>query len=220
MISRWTVLFLSLLAACDSRLDVQVVIPDAAGVPVPIEGMRIALVPWDRDSIMGEVESGMVLPRPHTDSLDRLFQAFRTPYREFLTTTATWHALTARSDAPTDSVAQADSARRAAATRLDLVRRRVQSAIREERARLRPWSELAGARFDTILAAISKPWSAIIDSTGADGWVRLSVPSGRYWVVARAVSAQDPNAEWYWNLPATGDTIRLNHHTGRLRPRY
>ncbi len=220
MISRWTVLFLSLLAACDSRLDVQVVIPDASGVPVPIEGMRITLVPWDRDSIMGEVEASMVLPRPHTDSLDRLFQIFRTPYREFLAASATWQALAARAGTPADSLARADSARRAAATRLDLTRRQVQPAIDAERARVRPWSALAAARFDTALAAISQPWSAIIDSTGAGGWVRLSVPPGRYWVVARAISAQDPNAEWYWNLAATHDTIHLNDHTGRLRPRY
>jgi len=220
VISRWSVLVLSLLAACDTRLDVQVVVPDGAGVPVPVEGMRIALVPWNRDSIRDAVEAGLVLPRPRTDTLDRLFQAFRTPYREFLAATLRWNALAARPDAPTDSLAWADSARRAAADVLDRVRRLVQPAIDEERARVRQWDDIATAKFDTTLAAISQPWSAILDSTRTGGWVRLSVPPGRHWVVARAISAQDPNAEWYWNLPATGDTIRLNIHTGRLRPRY
>lgn len=220
MISRWTVLFLSLLAGCDSHLDVQVVIPDGAGVPVPIEGMRITLVPWDRDSILGEVEAGMVLPRPPTDTLDRLFQVFRAPYREFLAATLRWNTLAARSNAPADSLALADSARRAAAQRLDRVREQVQPAIDEARARVRQWDALATARFNTTLASISRPWSAIIDSTRAGGWVRLTMPPGRHWVVARAISAQDPNAEWYWNLPATDDTIRLTDRTGRLRPRY
>ena len=59
----------------------------------------------------------------------------------------------------------------------------------------------------------------IVDSTRADGRTRIKLKRGVWWVTARAVNVLDPNREWYWNIRVTGDTVRLNPKTGRVRPR-
>ena len=60
----------------------------------------------------------------------------------------------------------------------------------------------------------------IADSTGADGRVTIRLPVGRWWIYARSWDAWDPNSEWYWNVPATGDRLVLDRSNGRRLPRY
>ena len=57
-------------------------------------------------------------------------------------------------------------------------------------------------------------------TTGGDGWARFHLPRGEWWIYGRPWDATDPNAEWYWNLPVTADTLLLSSRTGRQRRRY
>ncbi|HEX5634340.1 MAG TPA: hypothetical protein VFX50_13965, partial [Gemmatimonadales bacterium] len=60
----------------------------------------------------------------------------------------------------------------------------------------------------------------VMDTTDADGGTTLRITRGRWWIYARAWDVLDPNAEWYWNVPVTGDSIVLSPANGRRRPRY
>jgi hypothetical protein len=48
----------------------------------------------------------------------------------------------------------------------------------------------------------------------------LRIGPGRWWIYARAWDVQDPNAEWYWNVPVEGDSVVLTPANARRRPRY
>ena len=60
----------------------------------------------------------------------------------------------------------------------------------------------------------------IPDTTGADGSVTIRLPNGDWWVYARSWVADDPNAEWYWNVPIKSSKVVLDRSTGRRQPRY
>ena len=36
-------------------------------------------------------------------------------------------------------------------------------------------------------------------------WAKLTLVPGRWWIYARSWDANDPNAEWYWNVPVDSD---------------
>ena len=73
------------------------------------------------------------------------------------------------------------------------------------------------------LEGLAAFWCAVL---GTDvqyrepGWVELRLDSRSWWVYARSPDPLDPNAEWYWNLPAAADTLRFDPTTGRHLPRY
>ena len=79
-------------AACGERrrVTVQVLVPDLAGVETPIAGIVVAAIPYDRDSVIAAMESRAASGRPHTQTLDSLFQAFHAPFLAF--SRAAWKA--------------------------------------------------------------------------------------------------------------------------------
>ena len=60
----------------------------------------------------------------------------------------------------------------------------------------------------------------IPDTTGTDGTVTIRLPNGDWWVYARSWDADDPNAEWYWNVPVRSGKIVLDRTTGKRQARY
>ena len=66
-------------AACSRNraVTVQVLVPDLAGLATPIAGVVVAAIPYDRDSLIAAMEGRVSTGRPHTQSLDSLFQAFQ-----------------------------------------------------------------------------------------------------------------------------------------------
>lgn len=196
--SRW--IGLLLLAACETPIAVQVAVPDAANVLTPVPNVRIGLLPYDRDSLYQALvpngDSGT-----HTAAMDTLFQQLGEAYRTMLD-------------------ARDSLARTRAALALDALQQRFDPLLAGHRAARATGESSAVHRFDSVGLALR--WGrVVIDSTGPDGWVSVRrPPGGRWWIVARAINARDPYSEWYWNVPATGDTIRLTPATGRRRPRY
>lgn len=203
---------LALLACGPDQISIQVMIPDDAGVEAPLPGARLVLVPYNRDSILQVLENRAPSPRPNTAELDSLFQAFREPFNAYLTASRRL-----REDSTAETVAAAERARQDLARVRALVSPRADSL----RARIAAWEDTAFAAYDSITASLvrrGKP--AVIDSTRADGWTTVTVPGKNWWITARAINLQDPNTEWYWNVPAAGDTIRLTPQNGRARPRF
>lgn len=235
------------LAACGPRtVDVTIAIPNEHGVETPVPGARFNVLPYDRDSILRDLEARAPTPRPSTVRLDSLFQAFREPFAAYLGRSAAHDRLrqardsvrtrldgilradpayadgydryTALNDSLRTMEPGLDSARR----ELARVRARILPAADSLRRRLAAWEDTAYRAYDSITGALVRRHrhGAVNDSTRATGWARLRLPRGDWWITARAVNVADPNAEWYWNLPADADTILLSERTGKRRPRY
>lgn len=203
---------LALLACGPDQISIQVMIPDDAGVEAPLPGARLVLVPYNRDSILQVLENRAPSPRPSTTELDSLFQAFREPFNAYLTASRRL-----REDSTAGTVAAAERARQELARVRALVSPRADSL----RTRIAAWEDTAFAAYDSITASlVRRQQPAVIDSTRADGWATVTVPGKNWWITARAINLQDPNTEWYWNVPAAGDTIRLSPQNGRARPRF
>jgi hypothetical protein len=108
--------------------------------------------------------------------------------------------------------------------RQNLDRARVIFAERGDtlRARIRHWEDSTYRGYDSITRnlAARRRQDPRTDTTGADGWANFTLPAGDWWIYGRSWDATDPNAEWYWNLPVTDDTMLLSSRTGRQRRRY
>jgi hypothetical protein len=87
---------------------------------------------------------------------------------------------------------------------------------------VRRWEHSTYAGYDTIVRGFARDRlrMGIADTTGATGWASLALNNGRWWIYARSPDPQDPNFQWYWNVPASGDTLRLRPANGRHLPRY
>jgi hypothetical protein len=90
------------------------------------------------------------------------------------------------------------------------------------RAEARRWEASTYAGYDTIVRRLThdRLQEGVADTTDAAGWAVFRLPPATWWLTARAPDPGDPNFEWYWNVPLTGDTVRLSPPTGRHRPRY
>lgn len=226
-------LALLLLAACSNRreIHVEVRIPDPDGVETPIPGVRVAALPYDRDSIIVALEARASEARPHTKALDSLFQAFRAPFVGY--TRLAWldEQLRRRRDAAgsdsaravlDDSVARLAPELERARADLDGARRTLWPGIDSLRSEVRRWEETVYAGYDTLVTGLTRDRmrEGIQDTTDARGGATITVGPGRWWIHARSPDPQDPNAEWYWNAPLRGDTVLLTPATGSRRPRY
>jgi hypothetical protein len=246
--TRGTALALLVVAACGGprQIAVQVLVPDLNGVETPLPGVEVAALPYDRDSVLRALEGRASTGRPHTRELDSLFQAFRQPFLAFAR--GAWQlellhrlrdSLTAhRQKATPDSPGARELERRLVA--LDDSLRRLAPELEHRRAalgaardtlwprivRLQPdvrrWELSTYAGYDTIVRGFVRDRLrlGLADTTNATGWAELQLSAGRWWLYARSPDPQDPNAQWYWNVPASGDTLRLRPATGRHLPRY
>lgn len=205
------------LGACGGdEIVIEAAIPDETGAPAPLAGLRLVFLPYDRDSVIAVLENRAPSARPSGARLDSLLDAFREPFNEYLRVSA---ALTRVTDSATRRTLE-DSVTRAR-ERLNFTRDRLDPAIDTERVRIRAWEDTALRSYDSIGGSLVRQSyrDAIVDSTRADGRVRIVLKGGPWWVTARAIMVSDPNREWYWNLRLTGDTVRLDAKSGRAVPR-
>ncbi len=236
------------VSACGGPRDVavRVLIPGADSALAPAGDLPIVALPYDRDSVLASLEAEAQHPRPRTAELDTLFAQYRAPFaayaaaavrsEAFQDTLATIRAtldtiarsapaygeLYRRFSAMTDSVTAADRASRAASDQLARARQRLGGPIESLRAEVRAWEDSIYSGYDTLVqnlahARMREPTS---DTTAADGWANVHLAPGRWWIYVRSWDALDPNAEWYWNIPVTQDTIVLDPTNGLRRPKY
>ena len=205
------------LGACGGGdVVIEAVIPDETGASTPLAGLRLVLLPYDRDSVITVLENRAPSARPSGARLDSLLDAFRDPFNEYLRVSA---ALARTSDSTVRRALQ-DSVTRARDL-LSATRDRLEPSIDTERVRIRAWEDTALRSYDSIGGSLVRQSyrDAIVDSTRSDGRTRLDLKKGPWWVTARAVMVSDPNREWYWNVKVTGDTVRLDRRSGRAVPR-
>jgi len=245
---RVAALALLLLLGCGGarHVAVQVLVPDLNGVATPLPGIEVAALPYDRDSVLGALEAKAPTGRPHTRELDNLFQAFREPFLAFARTAwdveqagrmrdslvarrrqATpgspgFHEIEGQLHRADDSLRRLtpvlEQRRRTLATARDTLWPRI-VLLQED---VRRWELTTYAGYDTIVRGFARDRLRVgfADTTNATGWARLQLGGGRWWIYARSPDPQDPNAQWYWNVPASADTLRLNSATGRHLSRY
>ena len=234
------------LLACEKgrEVEVRVSIPGADSTETPASGVGVVALPYDRDSVLASLEARATTPRPHTATLDTLFAQFRGPFTSYTAaayqsrrlqdsinvvrsdldstarTDSTYRELTARYQRLSDSLAQVE--RRSDRARVVLNRARSEFVTRSESLRtvVRHWEDSTYQGYDSIVEKLSRDRDQQTDTTNATGWAHFTLPSGRWWIYARAWDTSDPNAEWYWNLPLESDTVLLSSRTGRRRPKY
>jgi hypothetical protein len=236
------------LAACERPRDVavRVSIPGPDTAETPVTGVGIVALPYDRDSVLRQLESRARTPRPPTAPLETLFTGFRGPFTAYSAATFRLSRLrdslaTAKGaldslprDAPaysqtyavfgrlSDSLKSAQE--RAEHARVDLDRARREFVDRSDtlRLRMRQWEDSTYQGYDSIVQGLTRRAGreAVTDTTGADGWAMVKLSPGRWWIYARSWDATDPNAEWYWNVPVNSDTMLLSSRTARRQPRY
>jgi len=220
-------------------------VPDLHGVETPLPGVVVTALPYDRDSVLAAMERRAATPRPHTQALDTLFQAFRAPFLAFAR--VAWRAellrrtrdsLTSRrfeaGGAPAsaellgrlreteDSLRGLEGSLRTARAALAAARESLWPRIERLRGEVQRWELTTFAGYDTVVRSITRDRFVLglSDTTDARAWVRLVLTGGRWWIYARSPDPQDPNAQWYWNVAATGDTLRLTASNARHLPRY
>jgi hypothetical protein len=236
------------LAGCERarEVSVRVSIPGPDSLEAPAAGVAVIALPYDRDSVLASLEARARRPRPHTATLDRMFQRFRGPFtaytnisyaagelrdslarlrtlRDSLPRSAPkYHTLSTRIDRLSDSLSALESRGERARVMLDRARAEFVSRSESLRAAVRQWEDSTYQGYDSIVEHLAKTRGreAATDTTGATGWAHLSLKSGPWWIYARAWDTSDPNAEWYWNLPVQDDTMLLSSRTGQRRPRY
>jgi hypothetical protein len=229
-----SILLLAAIAAgCqkDRNVAVRVSIPGIESLESPAAGVGVVALPYDRDSVLASLEVRARTPRPDTRALDSLFARFRGPFVAY--TGLSYEAGRLRDSldqlrgrgatAPrqlSDSLAALE--RRLGRARENLDRARAEFVRRSDslRAIVRHWQDSTYQGYDSIVERLSRDRDQQTDTTDATGWAHFTLPSGRWWIYARAWDTGDPNAEWYWNLPLESDTVLLSSRTGHRRPKY
>jgi len=247
LVARFLAPMLVALAACTGRdLTIEVAIPGPDSLEAPVPNVGLVALPYDRDSVIRELERATPRPTAITRELDSLFQVFRGPFATYAGVAFRARALErslaatrarldtmSRASAGYDSLYRAFGARSDTLTRLERERGDAQTALRRTR-------NAVGDRIDTLRAAMSR-WEdsayrdyesitkhlttglgrePVADSTGPDGSTTLHLPVGDWWIYARSWDPWDPNGEWYWNVPARRSRIVLDRSSGRRVPRY
>jgi hypothetical protein len=236
------------VVACGRPRDiaVRVSIPGPDSLETPVTGVGLVALPYDRDSVLKSLEASARTPRPHVAALDSLFRQFRAPFTAYSAATfrlgklrdsvaevkaaldslprnAPDYAVSyARFGRLSDTLKVAQAGTESARTALDRARSGFVARSESLRAEVRRWEDSTYRGYDSIVhnLAMKQNREPVTDTTGSDGWAHLRLEPGRWWIYARSWDATDPNAEWYWNLPLTGDTLLLSSRTGRRQPRY
>jgi hypothetical protein len=232
--------------ACERPHDmaVRVSIPGPDSLETPVTGIGLVALPYDRDSVLSRLRAQARIPHPDTTTLDSLYAEFRGPFTGYSSATfrlgklrdslaivqreldslgrdtPRYSVLYARFGRLTDSIAAAEAHTKTARAALDKARSMFVEKSESLRSVVRQWEDSTYRGYDSIVHSLSRGREAVTDTTGADGWAHLRIKPGRWWIYARSWDATDPNSEWYWNVPASGDTLILSSRTGRRQPRY
>jgi len=247
-VSRWCIVLLLVSAACTRQRDVTVIasIPGLSAPGSPAAGFSFVALPYDRDSLVQAFEASARTPKPSTAALDSLFAQYRAPFAAYTSLVAevgmysdSLAALKLRLEglpraSPEYSAAYAhwaglrDTMRaidaQAARARANLNAARPVFVARSEslRADLRHWQDSTYAGYDSAVDSLvrARHMQPVADTTGPSGTAVIRLRGGPWWIYSRSWDPNDPNAEWYWNVLVTSDTVRLDGKTGVNRPRY
>ena len=196
---RWLLCAVLLLAGCDHGTTVVIVsIPDSSGAARPAAEQILIVVPYDRDSVIRQISAPWLARRPDTLPLTRLLDSLQGAFARLAAATPAARAAVDRLQAPDGPLARLRAAQHA-------------------------WQDSAYASYDSLTFLLVKRIARdpFADTTDASGTARVRPSrSGPWWITATTWDANDPFSEWYWNLPLTGDTLRLTAANARHRRRF
>jgi hypothetical protein len=191
---RSLLLILPLVAACRGPSTVVTAsMQRADGTERPAAELVLTVLPYDRDSVVAAL-SATGPSRPDTAELQRLLDSLRSTYR-------------------------AGGGREAMAR----LQTRIAPRLEALRAAQAAWRDQTFRGYDSATYALIRHLARdpFTDTTDAAGVALVTPPkSGRWWVTASLWDPSDPWSEWYWNLPLTGDTVRLTPATAIHRNRF
>jgi hypothetical protein len=116
---------------------------------------------------------------------------------------------------------QVNQQRAAAFAAFDQLQQQTLASADSIRIQRELWADQAFADFNRIVAAKldQAGREELADTTNSQGFARLSVPEGRWWLYSRYTL---PYEELYWNIPLdiTGDSVSvtLNRENAEVRP--
>ncbi len=212
----------------------------------PVARLGLVALSYDRDSVLRSLEAANPRPVALTRPLDSLFALFRAPFAAYAraaynvqTLERGLNRLGQRLDSLPRGSAEYDSLYRGFATGSDSLKRardrrdQAQRTLAVARNRLGPtldslrrlmarWEDSTYREYGSITSRLSSSLGreAIADSTDAWGKATLKLPAGDWWIYAHSWDAWDPNSQWYWNVPVSGNRVVLDRSTGRRIPRY
>lgn len=200
---RWLLCAVLLVAGCHPDTTVVVVsIPDSAGSVRPAARQILVMLPYDRDSVIREISAPWLRSRPDTMPLTRLLDSLQLAFARL--------------------AAAGPSARSAARAAVDRLQD-PDGPLARLRSAQHAWQDSAYATYDSLTFLLVKNLARdpFADTADAGGVARVS-PSrpGPWWVTTTTWDSHDPFSEWYWNLPLTGDTLRLTAANARHRRRF
>jgi hypothetical protein len=192
------------LAACSQPTTVVIVaLPGADGRETPVAEQVMVLLPYDRDSMTAALTAAWPTPRPDTLPFTTLLDSLRGAYARFVA---------------------APPARRDAARRdMEALRTALEPRIALLRTAQRDWQDSAWRTYDSVTFGLIRRLARdpFADTTDAQGMARVTPPRpGPWWATMTAWDQGDPYTEWYWNVPLTGDTVRLTTANALHRRRY
>jgi hypothetical protein len=239
---------IAVTVGCKGTRDVavRVSIPGPDAVETPASGVGVVALPYDRDSVLASLEARAASKRPHTAEMDTLFAHFRGPFIAYTTLayaagklrdslaklqvqldsigpgTPESQRLRARLSNLSDSLASIEIRSKRAQSALSRARSDFVSRSERLSTAIRQWEDSTYRGWDSIVERLAKArgLEPATDTTDATGWAKFTLAPGKWWIYARAWDTSDPNSEWYWNVPADGDTLLLSSRTGQRRPRY
>lgn len=196
-------LAVALLAGCH-RPDTVVILTSRgpAGEESPVAQVPIVILPYDRDSVATAL-AAKGTPRPDTLRLRSLFDTLRT--------------------AAIGTSRGTDRERTAARDRFRALQARLGPQIDSLRRIQQGWRREVFGGYDTLTLALTHrlardPFTDTTDLRGV-AVVRPRM-SGPWWATVSTWDPADPYAEWYWNVPLLGDTIRLTTANATRRTRF
>ena len=247
-VTRWCICLVLLTAACNQprRVTVLASIPGLTPSAGPAAGFAFVALPYNRDSLVAAFEGRAATTRPSTDALDSLFAKYRAPFAAYTALVAeagryadSLSALKQRVDSMPRTGAEYASAYgrwtgiRDTMRLLDAQTARARAALeaarpafvaRSEslRTAIRNWQDSTYHGYDAAVDSLvrARQRVPVADTTDASGAAVIELRGNPWWIYARSWDPADPNAEWYWNVPVTSDTVRLDATTARNRPRY
>jgi hypothetical protein len=236
------------LSACDG--DTELIVRAATDAAVPIVGLEVAALPFDPDQILDSLAAVATTPRPTFPDLEAEMLAYQRPQSDQVDqVTRPWRALRDTAELLADSLNAADRSdpaypaaynrfrqlyqrlalrgaeRDAALRRLNGDHRDLAQRAAAAAESLRTWEyETYSDYADVAAAALLREGRQVTEaSTGPDGEARLTLPPGRWWVVARLTDPDNPFVEYYWSEPVTVTQmlpVRLPLGTGNRTRRW
>ncbi len=214
----------------------------------PVEGAVVTFVPYDRDSIFEALANRAAEPEPEIpEGLRQQFDQVIEAQQEWRDAEAQWSdardqlqqirsrmdgldersreylQLFERFEQTEQRVNTLDARRQQLFERFDTLQKATVSRADSVRAVIASWEEEAFRDYTDITDSILRAEGVEeipADTTGADGYVSVSLPSGEWWVYSRHTPG--PFEELYWNVridPSQSDTLVLDRENAESRPR-